>query len=465
MRAQAAVLFGLFAIFAACLCGVDASNNWSGANSYFLWALNDGDRAAHLTALKNANIKVIRIFIVRINNGDKGSSASYTPDLEDQTVGRYQTEILPKVDKLMYECAQKGLKLNIALHDRYSTGWWQNDGYSRKYPGGKNPVQFYQSSAAQNDFDNRLRYLLTHKNPYFGNRTWGDIPEAVWAFGIQNEGRAYMPNFHDPWTWHCNRAKVMRPLINSKILITTGGGATWADSLQLANFQCPYIDVIGIHSYEGGGMLKSKLGTAIQLAKSNNKRIIYEEFGSTSNQAGEIQSQGDYCNQLGVPWFPWQFIHAKPGDFEYFTGSAAWNAHVSLNQRALNSKSVFDWNLGGSNGSSTTGNSGSNSGGNSGGSSGNGGSGDGGNGGSGLGDWSFCSTSSQCSNSCCSNEHSDDGKLKCTPGGSKCVTSSGLGDWVQCSWSSQCSNGCCSKQYSGDGQYKCTPGGSRDQCR
>jgi hypothetical protein len=32
-----------------------------------------------------------------------------------------------------------------------------------------------------------------------------------------------------------------------------------------------------------------------------------------------------------------------------------------------------------------------------------------------LGDWEFCSSSSQCSNGCCSNVYSDDGALKCTP--------------------------------------------------
>jgi len=32
-----------------------------------------------------------------------------------------------------------------------------------------------------------------------------------------------------------------------------------------------------------------------------------------------------------------------------------------------------------------------------------------------------------------------------------------IGDWEQCSSSSQCSNGCCSNVFSDDGAYKCTP--------
>ncbi|KAJ1567353.1 hypothetical protein HK096_010159, partial [Nowakowskiella sp. JEL0078] len=101
-----------------------------------------------------------------------------------------------------------------------------------------------------------------------------------------------------------------------------------------------------------------------------------------------------------------------------------------------------------------------------------------------LGEWQFCSVSSQCANKCCSNQYSNDGKLKCTPFGTKCVigtttkassttttkasitttttstTQTLLDSWSFCSVSSQCANKCCSKQYSGDGKLKCTPFGT-----
>ncbi|KAJ1554521.1 hypothetical protein HK096_003136, partial [Nowakowskiella sp. JEL0078] len=147
-------------------------------------------------------------------------------------------------------------------------------------------------------------------------------------------------------------------------------------------------------------------------------------------------------------------------------------------------------------------------------------------------DWAFCTVNSECSSKCCSKEYSNDGKLKCTPGGSQCVSTSNLllttssiktttktmttaaktttttaantttttapktttttaaktttttaaktttttaakttttksvasssllVEWALCTISSQCSNKCCSKQYSNDGKYKCTAGGS-----
>ncbi|KAJ1551203.1 chitin deacetylase [Nowakowskiella sp. JEL0078] len=99
-----------------------------------------------------------------------------------------------------------------------------------------------------------------------------------------------------------------------------------------------------------------------------------------------------------------------------------------------------------------------------------------------LGDWQFCSANGQCANNCCSNQYSDDGKYKCTPGGTICVnsvtslsqtttktvsvtpssspTAALLGDWAFCATSTQCTNKCCSSQYSNDGMLKCTPGGT-----
>jgi hypothetical protein len=82
-----------------------------------------------------------------------------------------------------------------------------------------------------------------------------------------------------------------------------------------------------------------------------------------------------------------------------------------------------------------------------------------------LGDWEFCTYSFQCKNSCCSSQYSNDGKTKCTPGGSPSLcTGKYKNDWEFCTGNWQCNNSCCSKQYSGDGKLKCTPGGSPDQC-
>ncbi|KAJ3046221.1 hypothetical protein HDV00_000033 [Rhizophlyctis rosea] len=120
------------------------------------------------------------------------------------------------------------------------------------------------------------------------------------------------------------------------------------------------------------------------------------------------------------------------------------------------------------------------------GSTGGGSGGGGGGGGSKKSDWDFCSSNSECANGCCSSVYSNDGRTKCTPGGfqSYCTGSTGTGgggssgdgsgsgtgggskksDWDFCSSNSDCSNGCCSNIYSNDGKLKCTPGGFHSYC-
>ncbi|KAJ3119630.1 chitin deacetylase [Nowakowskiella sp. JEL0407] len=111
-----------------------------------------------------------------------------------------------------------------------------------------------------------------------------------------------------------------------------------------------------------------------------------------------------------------------------------------------------------------------------------------------LKDWDMCTKNSQCQNNCCSTQFSGDGKLKCTPGGTRCdekplpppapktttvtapktspktsptqspkaiVTVPKLGAWAFCTLSSQCANACCSNEFSGDKKYKCTPSGTK----
>lgn len=370
--------------------GVEASNSFSGANSYFLWSLSESDRKAHLSALSAAGVNVVRIFVVHVDAGNKGSSAQGTPDLEEWQVGNYQDTILDRIDVLMKEARDYGVKLNLVFHDRYSLGVWQKDGYFYKYGSAE---EFYTNPNAQADFDRRLQHILDHKNPYFNSRPWRDLGEVVWAFAIQNEARGHMPDFHAPWTWHCGRAKLIRPLINQTIYVTTGGGADWADSYQDGNFACAEIDVIGVHNYDQSqSEVEYQLSAGVAKALSYKKRIIYEEFGATgAQQASVIGSQADAANRLGVPFWPWEFVKCSGGDYEHYVGSAAWSVHQAKAAAARNANSPFNW------------------------------SGGGGGGGGKKGDWQFCSASDQCADGCCSKQYSNDGRYKCTPGGTQCI--------------------------------------------
>lgn len=90
----------------------------TGASSYFLHALQTPDRLAVLNAMQAANLKVVRIFIGSIYANAKGSGNVAVPDVEPKTLGVYDDTILLKIDQLMVECQARGMKLQIALHDR-----------------------------------------------------------------------------------------------------------------------------------------------------------------------------------------------------------------------------------------------------------------------------------------------------------------------------------------------------------
>lgn len=89
-------------------------HNWGGTDTYFLYALSEADRIAHLSAMHDAGLKVVRIFITAVGRGSKGSSATDVPDLEPHTVGVYNDKILEKIDQLLYEAVSYGVKLDMS---------------------------------------------------------------------------------------------------------------------------------------------------------------------------------------------------------------------------------------------------------------------------------------------------------------------------------------------------------------
>ena len=97
---------------------------WTGVNSFFLHTLSDSDQVSILTALKAAHVQVVRIFISGVGAGSKGSSSSGVNDLEQTYVGVYDDTVLLVIDKIMSKVSSFGIRLIIAIHDRYSLGCW-----------------------------------------------------------------------------------------------------------------------------------------------------------------------------------------------------------------------------------------------------------------------------------------------------------------------------------------------------
>ncbi|KAH7558610.1 glycoside hydrolase superfamily [Bipolaris maydis] len=305
------------------------SSSWSGVNSYFLQAYQKDDRLAVLDAVKNANLKTLRIFISYTAQNNKDTGSVEMPDIEPRKVGTYDDTQLRAIDLLMVEAHDRGIKLVIALHDRYQLGCWGNDTYVSKYklpavdcaktPASQNDVTFfYQDASPIFDFDNRMAHILQHKNQLIsGAPQWKDLSDHTFSFNIQNEGQGHLGNNIAPAPgWWCDRSKKIRNIMGDS------GGNEFPNSDLPENWACDTLDLINIHSYSGVSEFRNKGPVALHHAQAANKLVIFEEFGATGpNKSTVVGQHIDVFNELKVPWMVWQIN--KPGkgasDFEFWT--------------------------------------------------------------------------------------------------------------------------------------------------
>eukprot|EP00798_Chlamydomonas_sp_ICE-L_P010271 gene10272-8192_t len=195
-----------------------------------------------------------------------------------------------------------------------------------------NIIPFYNDPAAAADMDRRFAHILDHQNPFFNNRPWSSLSEAILGFDIQNEGQAHSPNHvianRD---WICSRAKLVKPKLSAGILVMTGGGADIWDSVIIKLFQCPAINVN---------------------AKKYGKRMILQEFGSTgAGKSSSLNSRILASMGLGLPWMVWQVMSPNNfNDFETFTNDAAsWAVltdrarQVNSGDDSFNAPGIFAW--------------------------------------------------------------------------------------------------------------------------
>ena len=118
----AGAALAILALMCAASCA--SANMWAGANSYYLHHNNTADRLQVLNAMQAAGFKSIRIFISPVRPDQKGSGNPQGYDIENP-VGVWNNQQLDRINQLMLEASQRGMKLNIALHDRYALGCWE----------------------------------------------------------------------------------------------------------------------------------------------------------------------------------------------------------------------------------------------------------------------------------------------------------------------------------------------------
>lgn len=107
----------------------------------------------------------------------------------------------------MLQAYKRGIKLTIALHDRWSLGnkivritflikgCWRYDVYvdafnitrancaNQTY---NNPFPFYSNPKAIQAFQNRVAHILNHVNPHFG-LPWSSLSDVIFSVEPENE--------------------------------------------------------------------------------------------------------------------------------------------------------------------------------------------------------------------------------------------------------------------------------------
>ncbi|KAJ3223217.1 hypothetical protein HDU81_009316, partial [Chytriomyces hyalinus] len=336
---------------------IASSTSWAGVNSYFLWAYPDEDQKRILDELKGANIKVVRVYITHIAKQAKGTNVQAYDDIEETVIGNYNSDqkVLSRVDLLMQNAKQRGIKLIISMHDRYNLdGTWGCDAYCQKYNLKTAGLDtFYKADSGSqilSDFDNRLAYIANYKSQAPGSKPWNQCSDGIYAFEIQNEAQAdgsqngqsppgtkykVDSNGNGNANWWCDRAQVLKngALQGSSILLGTGGGQDLASSLLAENFNCQYLDVIGVHHFSSStDDLNAALGNAKTLIDNGNggKTIILESFGKAGDQAAWIGQVAQVAHKHGISWLPWQVVDpTNAKDYEFYnddSGSNAWQA-------------------------------------------------------------------------------------------------------------------------------------------
>ena len=143
----------------------------TGINNYYLYSCNATIRAEALNAVRAAGLKVLRVVLLSTEGGGAVAACSSTPvpDVEPVSVGKYDDSILERLDDLLHEAALRGIKVTVALHDRWSLGCRRSDAYQRKFnltvaadcernPAANDPARFYADGRA--DFQRRIEHVL-----------------------------------------------------------------------------------------------------------------------------------------------------------------------------------------------------------------------------------------------------------------------------------------------------------------
>lgn len=312
--------------------------NWAGISNYYLYGCNSTIRAEALNAVRASGIKVLRVFLLSTEGEGAvaACSSSPVPDVEPKTVGIYDDTILERLDDLLYEASIRGIKLTVALHDRWSLGCWRSDAYQRKYNLTKadcshnsslnDPTRFY--SEGRQDFKNRIAHILSFRSRHT-KQPIGQWKQALFSVEAENEAFGHVSVGKANKDWLCDMSSVIRANVHPAILVSTGGGGIGTNTgpAEFARVQdlvkCASIDVIALHSYSAPALIDAQIvgyKHAIQIASASSAantattgalaRLVLQEWGVTGEnstaQADAFRAVAAVAASHRIPQFFWE---------------------------------------------------------------------------------------------------------------------------------------------------------------
>ncbi|PCD25076.1 hypothetical protein AU210_014188 [Fusarium oxysporum f. sp. radicis-cucumerinum] len=250
-------MLGLFSVATA-----NAAKSFSASNLYYAAGLTDGQQTTLLNGLQSAGVKVLRVWL---DGATKGTPINDFKSLQGTSSDDWDDTVLNRLDTFMVKAHDYGIKLLISIHS-YNALEKNSDFYGKWYGTG----DFYTSSKAISQFKDRIAHVLAHKHPKTGktgpralttssplrpgtklcirrfadSRSPGSMMHLNNSLIVQGNPQALA-------SWQCTMAKSIKDNLNgnSKILVTTGGGAYLDNSLLDAYFTCDSLDVLAIHAY------------------------------------------------------------------------------------------------------------------------------------------------------------------------------------------------------------------------
>ncbi|KAF2732041.1 hypothetical protein EJ04DRAFT_536272 [Polyplosphaeria fusca] len=354
--------------YAAASLRITADNHsFGGVNFPGLQFLKEKDRNDAIRALVKANTRVIRLFI----RGDKNN-----PDPEAE-IGVFDQAALDNIDDVLaaiHRISKGRTKVIIAPHDAHALRGSNDvpcDAYCKMI--GEAFLDFYSNEEIRGKYKTRLEVFFRHyPSKNFAGRSWSTLKEVIMGVDVQNQPWANVSPIVSGEPWLCEVATHLKEELGlgaHNIAVITGGisgpqSATGSENFPDCAFDCPAVDVIGVHGYYSAenpdeataGTPWANLfmpGNTLTSRALGKKLLLVEEFSYIMSQAGlnfkksHIFDQGNALNYRGIPWLYSYITTGDEGttskvsitrDRRYAIGGLA----LAL-QHASTSRSNFNW--------------------------------------------------------------------------------------------------------------------------